>query len=59
MGKLKDALWDWLEETGFELGYDFENYPDISKWNDVKINKTTAREYYENYRSGSNKKTRE
>ena len=57
MGKLKDALWDWLEETGFELGYDFENYPDISKWDDIKINKITARKYYENYQSGSDNKT--
>ena len=47
MGKIKNALWDWLEDTGRDLGYDWDNYPDISEWNNIKNNKITAKEYYE------------
>ena len=58
MGILKDALWDWLEDTGYDLGYDWDNYPDIEDWGDIKLNKITARTYYENINSNSNKRTR-
>ena len=58
MGKIKDALWDWLEDYGNELGFDWDNYPDSKDWNNIRINKITAKEYYETYRSGSNRKTR-
>ena len=54
MGILNDALWDWLEDTGYDLGYDWDNYPDIEDWGDIKLNKITARTYYENYQRGSN-----
>jgi hypothetical protein len=48
MGKIKDALWDWLEDYGNDLGFDWDNYPDTKDWDDIKINKTTAEEYYRN-----------
>ena len=58
MGKLKSALWDWLEDYGRDLGYDWDNYPDISNWDNIRVNKITAKEYYETYQSRSNIKTR-
>jgi len=48
MGKIKDALWDWLEDHGNELGFDWDNYPDSKDWNKIRLNKTTAKEYYHN-----------
>ena len=32
MGKIKEALWDWLEDYGRDLGYDWHNYPDVKNW---------------------------
>ena len=58
MGKLKGVLEDWLDNYGHELGYDMTNYPSMEDWDNIRINKITAKEYYENYRSGSNRKTR-
>ena len=58
MGKIKEALWDWLEDYGRDLGYDWHNYPDVKNWDKIRINKTTAKEYYEYDRSGSNKRKR-
>lgn len=58
MGKLKDAIQDWLEDYGHALGFDMTNYPDINDWDNIKLNSIDAREYYENYRSRSNNKTR-
>ena len=46
MGRLKDALWDWLEDYGYELGYNWDNYPQVSKWKEIQLNKITAKEYY-------------
>ena len=37
MGKLKSALEDWLDDIGYSLGYDMENYPDFSQWDKIKI----------------------
>ena len=31
MGKVKDYLHEWLEETGFELGYDMMTSPEIDE----------------------------
>ena len=45
MGKTKAALEDWLEECGYELGYDMDFYPDISHWKQIKINRIYRREY--------------
>ena len=30
MGLLKGYIHDWLEEFGFDLGYDWDNLPDLS-----------------------------
>ena len=30
MGLLKGHIQDWLEEYGYDLGYDWDNLPDIS-----------------------------
>ena len=58
MGKLKSVLEDWLDNYGHELGYDMTNYPSMEDWDNIRIKKIDAREYYENYRIGSNRKTR-
>tara|TARA_Y100001970_G_C13947834_1_gene706638 strand:- start:350 stop:613 length:264 start_codon:yes stop_codon:yes gene_type:complete len=31
MGKQKDFLIDWLEDVGYEMGYDLENYRNVDK----------------------------
>ena len=31
MGKQKDFLIDWLEDIGYELGYDLQNYHEVDK----------------------------
>jgi len=58
MGKLKGILEDWLDNYGHELGYDMTNYPSMKDWDNIRINKIDAREYYENYGSRSNRKAR-
>ena len=30
MGLLKGHIQDWLEEFGYDLGYDWDNLPDLS-----------------------------
>ena len=45
MGKLKSALEDWLDDIGYSLGYDMENYPDFSQWENIKIKQIYRREY--------------
>ena len=58
MGKIKDAIQDWLEDYGHALGYDMSNYPAIEDWDNIKLNNIDAEEYYETYQSKSNIKTR-
>ena len=58
MGKLKSAVEDWLDDYGHSLGYDMSNYPDMKDWDKIKTNNIDAEEYYGNYKSGSNRKTR-
>ena len=58
MGKLKSVLEDWLDNYGHELGYDMTNYPSMEDWDNIRINIIDARVYYENYRSRSNRRTR-
>ena len=31
MGKQKDWLIDWLEDVGYEMGYDLRNYHEVDK----------------------------
>lgn len=47
MGKIKDAAQDWLSDYGYELGYDWDNLPNVSNWDKITLNKLTAKEYYE------------
>ena len=42
MGKIKDAVQDWLEDYGYELGYDFTNLPNLE---DMCADTPPAREY--------------
>ena len=58
MGKIKDAIQDWIEDYGHTLGYDMSNYPAIEDWDNIKLNNIDAKEYYENYQSRSNRKKR-
>ena len=51
MGKLKDALEDWLDDYGHSLGYDMTNYPSMEDWDKIRINNIDAEEYYENKKS--------
>ena len=45
MGKLKSALMDWLEEVGYDLGYDMHDYPNMDQWENIKIKQIYRREY--------------
>ena len=36
MGKNKDAAWDWLEECGWELGYDWDCLPKLDQLENIK-----------------------
>ena len=47
MGKLKNAVQDWLEDYGHSLGYDMSNCPDMKDWDKIKLNNINAEEYYE------------
>ncbi len=51
MSKIKNALWDWLEDYGYDLGFDWDNYPAIEDLNHIKINQITAKEYYDGKRT--------
>ena len=44
MGMMKSFIFDWLELHGFELGYDWDNLPDISM---MDGNCPPMKEYYE------------
>ena len=48
MGKMKEAVQDWLDDYGYDLGYDMSNYPDIKDWDRIKLTKMKARVYYHN-----------
>jgi len=45
MGLLKGHIQDWLENYGYELGFDFYNLPDLS---DMTSDCPSAEEYYGN-----------
>ena len=55
MGKLRDAVEDWMDECGYELGYDWDRLPSMADFKKIKVNKIKAREYYENYGTRGNK----
>tara|TARA_R100000808_G_C2102229_1_gene118943 strand:+ start:514 stop:723 length:210 start_codon:yes stop_codon:yes gene_type:complete len=58
MGKIRDAAEDWLQDHGYELGYNWDNIPKITEWNNIKLNKIKARVYYGKDGARSNTKTR-
>ena len=47
MGRLKDACWDWLDDCGYDLGYDWDSLPQLRDMERVKLTKMTRKEYYE------------
>ena len=46
MGKVKDYLHEWLEEIGFELGYDMITSPDINDLEWVAENEIDSWTYW-------------
>ena len=46
MGKVKDYLHEWLEEAGFELGYDIMTSPDINDLEWVAENEIDSWTYW-------------
>ena len=36
MGMLKGYIQDWLEEYGYDNGYDWDNLPSMSKMEEIK-----------------------
>ena len=50
MGKIRDVAQDWLSDYGYELGYDWDNLPNMVNWESIKLNKTKPKEYYEQNR---------
>ena len=46
MGKIKDRVQDWLEDYGYELGYDINNCPDMIDWDIIQQNNIDAFTYY-------------
>ena len=45
MGKLKNYAQDWLEHTGYSLGYSISFLPDLSDFDTVKLNQIDAQQY--------------
>jgi hypothetical protein len=45
MGKLKNYAQDWLEHTGYSLGYSISFLPDLSDFDTVKLNRIDAQDY--------------
>ena len=46
MGMMKNYIFDWLENYGFELGYDWDILPDLL---DMKPDCPPMKEYFEIY----------
>ena len=46
MGRMKDYLNDWLENYGWELGYDMANVPDLDELDYVVENDIDAKTYW-------------
>ena len=46
MGRMKDYLNDWLENYGWELGYDMGNVPDLDELDYVVENDIDAKTYW-------------
>ena len=37
--KLKSKVQDWLEDCGYELGYDMDSLPPLSEFEEIKLNR--------------------
>ena len=48
MGKMKNNIYGWLEDYGFELGYDISNAPEFEDMDWVASDGVDAQEYWEN-----------
>ena len=46
MGMVKSYIHDWLERVGEELGYNWDNVPDIGDMDAVASDSIQAWEYY-------------
>tara|TARA_R100000664_G_C2664970_1_gene79496 strand:+ start:361 stop:582 length:222 start_codon:yes stop_codon:yes gene_type:complete len=46
MGKIKEAVQEWLEDYGYDLDYDMSNYPDIKDFKWIANNKVKSTVYY-------------
>lgn len=48
MGKLKGYVQDWLDEYGFGMGFDWENYPStLEEMLTVRRKRQDAKEYHD------------
>ena len=45
MGKMKSLGEDWLEECGYELGYDWDSLPNYTQWKKIKTKRIYRRIY--------------
>ena len=48
MGKIKSYLHSWLEEYGYDLGYDMSNAPEFEDMDWVVNDEIDAHEYWTN-----------
>jgi hypothetical protein len=55
MSNVKNMLSDWLEDCGYELGYDFDFHPLQSQFKTIKTKRIYRRKYGE-WQSKSNNK---
>lgn len=46
MGRVKGYIHDWLESSGFDLGYGWDNYPDMDDMEKIEFDGIPAWEYY-------------
>lgn len=49
MGALKKFLHSWLEDFGYELGYDMGNIPDLSDLDTIADDKIDAETYWKKW----------
>ena len=50
MGALKKFLHSWLEEHGYELGYDMGNIPDLGDLDAIASDGVDAETYWKKWR---------
>ena len=45
MSKLKVVAQEWLENSGYSLGYDWESLPASSQWENITVKRIYRRMY--------------